>query len=247
MKTKSILITVAAMLIIGTVQYGTAQITINLPKFPKIKKTPKESQTTTTTTSTTTPQTATAEKVEEPFEDTDGRILLFRDEVKKTREEVEEYTPETKTVIVGGGRFEWLMRAISPKERAEFFQKWGSLMSPKYKTFFTTELDAISQAAAEKIQLNVLSKTKYTYRNPAEERMIKAQLADIPGMTIHRIGLDQNTWLIGKNDYGLPINRYKHGVVWGRDPGSDHPYCRFWYVNIIQDYAGGGTYGASYA
>jgi hypothetical protein len=246
MKTKSKLIAALAMVIMGTAQYGSAQIIINLPKIPKIKKTQPQTTTQTTTTVTTTSQ-PTTQKTEEPYEDTDGRILLFRDEVIKTRGEVEEYSPTTKTVIVGGGRFEWLMRAISPKERAEFFNKWGTLMSPKYKTFFTTELDAISKAASEKIPLNTLAKNVYVHRNPAEERMIKAELSDIPGMTIHRIGLNQTAWIIGKNDYGLPINRYKHGVVWGRDPSSDHPYCRFWYVNIIQDYAGGGTYGASYA
>jgi hypothetical protein len=36
-------------------------------------------------------------------------------------------------------------------------------------------------------------------------------------------------------------------VVWARSTLNDHPYCRIYWINIIQDYAGGGTYGASYA
>ena len=76
---------------------------------------------------------------------------------------------------------------------------------------------------------------------------MRAQMTDIPGMVVHKIGLYQNQWLISKNALGIPHNRYKQGAIYGRDPNSDHPYCRIWYVNIIQNYSGGGTYAASYA
>jgi hypothetical protein len=81
----------------------------------------------------------------------------------------------------------------------------------------------------------------FSVRNPAEEQMMKRQLSDIPGVIIHKIGLASSAWNIGKNNLGIPINRYKYGTIWGRNPKAGHPYCSFWYVNIIQDYAGGGT------
>jgi hypothetical protein len=66
-------------------------------------------------------------------------------------------------------------------------------------------------------------------------------------LKIYKIGLNQASWLTSKDDFGLPTSRYKHGMIWLRDAADDHPYCKIYYVNIIQDYAGGGTYGASYA
>jgi hypothetical protein len=66
-------------------------------------------------------------------------------------------------------------------------------------------------------------------------------------LKIHKIGLNQANWLIDKDYFGLPTSRYKQGMIWARNSADDHPYCKFYYVNIIQDYAGGGTYRASYA
>jgi hypothetical protein len=34
--------------------------------------------------------------------------------------------------------------------------------------------------------------------------------------------------------------------VWARYPSRDDGFCRLIFVNIVQDYAGGGTYGDSY-
>ena len=77
---------------------------------------------------------------------------------------------------------------------------------------------------------------------------MRARMTDISGMVVHKIGLYQNQWRISKDQYDLlPNSRYKQGAIYGRDPNSDHPYCRIWYVNIVQNYAGGGTYAASYA
>jgi hypothetical protein len=70
---------------------------------------------------------------------------------------------------------------------------------------------------------------------------------DVPGLVVHKIGFYQGTWNIEKNDLGIPLRRYKTGAIYGRNPNSDHPYCWIWTINIRQDYAGGGTYGASYA
>ena len=76
---------------------------------------------------------------------------------------------------------------------------------------------------------------------------MKGVLTRIADYKIFSSGLQQTAWQIDKNDYGLPTARYKHGVIYLRDTKSDHPYCYAHYVNVIQDYAGGGTYNVSYA
>ncbi len=77
--------------------------------------------------------------------------------------------------------------------------------------------------------------------------MMKGTLGNLATLKIHKIELAQSNWLISKNDFGLSMARYKQGYIWVRDTTDDHPYCHFYQINIIQDYAGGGTYGASYA
>jgi hypothetical protein len=223
---------------------AAAQITINLPKFPKIKKT-KVEPTTQETTNTNSQQTQTT--TEQPYKEVDARISLFLDDVKATRNDIESYTYATRTSLVSGKNYDWLLRAISPSERKEFFDKWGSLMSPEIRTTFVTELDAINAAALIKAPQHIASNKTFMVRNPAEEKLMKAEMSDVPGLVVYKIGLAAATWKIGTNDYGIPQNRFKYGMIWGRNPDSDHPFCRFWYVNIIQDYAGAGTYGASYA
>jgi hypothetical protein len=40
--------------------------------------------------------------------------------------------------------------------------------------------------------------------------------------------------------------RYKHGYIRIRDTAADRPFCRLYYINFIQNYAG-GAYGQNYA
>jgi hypothetical protein len=65
-------------------------------------------------------------------------------------------------------------------------------------------------------------------------------------LKVHRIGFEETSWLIEKNDFGIPLNRYKHGYIWGRDSADDHPYCHLYVVYLQQNYNGGGTYGQAF-
>ena len=217
---------------------ASAQFSIKIPKLPKMEKPKTEQPKPYADRSTSAPQ-------EEPYKRVDARIRLFRDEVKEVRRSAEDADSVLELIIAQ--KQEWVLRAISPKEREEFFTKWGELMSPEDKQFFTTELDGISAAITQKISQKKPNPSLFTLHNPADEKMMRGELASTPGLIIHKIGMSRTTWAIGKNEWGLIINRYKQGTAWVRNPASDDPFCRLYDVNIIQDYAGGGTYGASYA
>ncbi len=107
--------------------------------------------------------------------------------------------------------------------------------------------DKLSASAAEKLPLYKPNTKAFAFHNPAEERLMKGKINDLADHKIHYIGVKQSSWLIDKNDLGIPKSRYKHGMVWVRYTPDDHSYCRIYWINIIQDYAGGGTYGDSYA
>lgn len=171
-----------------------------------------------------------------------------RDDIKKTLIDVQKYSPKTSLRIVDAANRQWLDRAISPYARKEYLDKWKYEMTPEIRAYFESQLDAIKAAAPKQIALFTADKINtFPYRNPAEEKMMRAKVSNVTGAVIYKIGLYQNQWLIEKNDLGLPLRRYKQGAIYARDPQADHQYCYLWYVNMIQEYAGAGTYGASYA
>lgn len=171
---------------------------------------------------------------------------MFFDDLAVTRKEIAEYSPSTKIWLVSSRNSEWLDRAISKGWRKEFYDKWKFPAPTVAK--FDAQFDVLAAEAAPKITAYTNSQVnKFSLRNAVEERMMRSQMNDVPGLVVHKIGFYQLTWNIEKNDLGIPIRRYKTGAIYGRNPNSDHPYCMFWTINIVQDYAGGGTYGTSYA
>lgn len=244
---KKVLILTAAFLIVSMWSAGSAaaQITITIPKIPKIKKTKPEP---TTTTDGGEPDKTQETKTSPPKTDDDEmdfRLKFFLEEIAKAQKSVDEYTPEEKTYLVSSGEYDWLVRAVSPKAREEWSKKW--LTKPNERSKFNAALDALAASAAKKLPLYQANPKMYNFRNPTEEKMMKGTLENLASLKIFKIGLNQVNWLIDKNDLGIPTARYKHGMLWVRDASDDHAFCKIYYVNIIQDYAGGGTYGASYA
>jgi len=241
-----------ALLAIFALGYQTlsAQITINIPKIPKIKK-PKIEQPTTTTTNdesrTTQSQTSTQTSTVSKDDGMDSRLTFFLEEIGKAQKEVDEYNSQDKLYLVSSTSADWMWRAVSPKERGEWTEKWKTLLTPAARKKFDDALDALNAAAAKKLPAYLPNPKAFNFQTPAEEKMMKSVLENPARYKIFKIGLNQANWLIDKNDYGLPTARYKHGMIYLRDTTSDHPYCYMSYINIIQDYAGGGTYGASYA
>ena len=120
-------------------------------------------------------------------------------------------------------------------------------MTPAGRGKFETELNRLAAIAKEKLPLYQAKPKEYNFRHSAEEKMMQAEVKNFASLKTHKIGLKEAVWLIDKNSLGIPTARYKHGMIWARDSAADHPYCQIYYINIIQDYAGGGTYGVSYA
>ncbi len=232
------------------VETSSAQITINIPKIPKIKKpkakTPEPEKTTKTATEgKTTVQDSTA-KTETENDEMDFRLTFFLEEIAKTQKSVERYNPDDYLYLVSGGsESEWLLRAVSMREREKWAKDW--LKKPIEQKKFAEALDALSASAARKMPDYTPGAKNFAFRNAAEEKMMKATLKNAATLEIIKIGLFHGNWQISKNDYGLPNARYKQGFIWVRNTADDHPYCHLYQVNIIQDYAGGGTYAASYA
>jgi hypothetical protein len=245
MKKNSILMFVFLVIAAFGIQTISAQVTITIPKFPKIKKpkievkNPEDAPTSSATSGQDSSSTS-----QSGGDDMDFRLSFFLDEIKKAQESVDEYDPDTKLYLISSALSDWLWRAVSMQEREKWGKEW--LKKPNEKQKFNEALDTLAASAAKQLPNYRMNTKNYAVHNAAEEKMMKSVLKDPAIYKIHYAGLEQANWLIDKNELGIPTSRYKHGAIWLRDTTKDHPYCYISYVNIIQDYAGGGTYAASY-
>jgi hypothetical protein len=188
---------------------------------------------------------APATRPESPEPQDDIRISVFLDDIKKAKSEIERYNPADWLYLVSeGDASAALLRAVSPRERQKFLSEWSKANGINK---LVAPFDDLAAAAAKKLPTYIPKPNGFAFHNPLPEKMMKGALDNVSTLKINKIGLSENAWLIDKNDIGIPMSRYKHGSIWARDTSDDHPYYHFYRVNIIEDYAGGGTYGASYA
>ena len=81
-------------------------------------------------------------------------------------------------------------------------------------------------------------------KNAAFESKAGAAIkSSVPGATILKSRLDSGTWVITKNDLGIPTYRSMGVLVLAKVPGQSQPWLFFGYIR--QDYAGGGTYSST--
>ncbi|HEX8251336.1 MAG TPA: hypothetical protein VF599_24400 [Pyrinomonadaceae bacterium] len=253
MKKSAILMTALLMVLALGSSLASAQITITLPNLLKIKK-PKQEQTKTDSTNGN-------NKTNQTSPDGDGQtkesktaaltgncagniwVESHLEDIAKRQKEVDGFTPD-RGWLVGSNNYDHLLYAVSPLAREKWLAGANAL---NFKNCLAPAFDKLAASAAIKLPLYLPNTRVYAQHNPAEERLMKSKISDLADHKIFYTGIQEPNWLIDKNEFGLPKNRYKHGMVWVRYTPNDHPYCRVYYINIIQDYAGGGTYGASYA
>lgn len=240
---KKILILMTAFLVICAFggQAALAQVTITIPDFKKIKK-PKIEQP---------PLDAASGSGQINESKTAGAngncagnlwVESHLDDIAKRQKEVDSFTPDREW-LVNSNNYDHLLYAVSPKAREKWLADANAL---DFKNCLASAFDKLAASAAIKLPLFLPNTKNYGQHNAAEERLIKSKINDLADHKIFHVGIQEPNWLIDKNEFGLPKSRYKHGMVWVRYAPNDHDFCRVYYINIIQDYAGGGTYGASY-
>lgn len=247
-------------------QAASAQIPINIPKIPKIKKNkPEQSkQNEQNTQEQQSPANETnqsnennsddnqkteneTKKSEQDLPDSPAYRMWF-DELQEAVKEAEEYTPQSdRAIYTYSGKYDWGLLAVSPSARNEWFSDVAEWRKANPKNKFDAAFDKLAALLAKHMPAFKGSLESYKFRNPAEEKILKTAFEDITRYQIFSYGIKQNNWLIEKDNYNFPTARYKHAVFYLKDKKGDHPYCYLTFVNIIQDYSGGGTYAASRA
>ena len=227
---------------------GDAQITINLPNIKKIVK-PKPTPVTVDTTNTTdtTVTTNTNDNTTTTTTTGNGSTNWWIDyhigEIAKYKQRLDSWDPAKQYFPKPQSNDDYISLAFSKKYRAEWLADHKVAADPKLDAAF----DNLKTSLERRLPEYTINPGKFNNRNAAEEKLMLGALTGVPGIKVFKIGLGEPAWLIDKNEYGIPTARYKHGLVYGRDPGVEDPFCRVWYVNVVQDYSGAGTYGATEA
>lgn len=248
MKTKlTFALALTILLITGAPAF--AQFTITIPKLPKIKIfEPKTTQPSTTSSEgvQAKPKTDTNKPASEPknADCSDSYVKHHVGEIKKTQAEAEEFRPGLRSYYVSelnDRRNTYLESALLDSSRKEWFKSDPDSESAKCLKAAFDELAAV----ARKTLPGYTGPSDYTFGTPAEKKaLVLGTFDDIANAKVLKAGMKQANWMIAKDDYNFPTARYKHGVVWAQYPGRE--FCWIVWVNLKQDYAGGGTYGASY-
>ena len=252
MKTKLILFSALFLLCSGHVV--RSQFTVKIPKLPNIKKEKASAEETKSAGSQElTPTSADQQNPSAAATSRSGndcssmatidkaRVEHFSENIKITIDQARAYTVGRNWFVrdFNDSRNEYLWAAISPSRKKEFSDRLGDLY-PCVEPLIN-ELSVIA-----KKNLPTFKPTGFTIRNPAEEALMREQVNDLSKSKVLKIGLGSTTWNIEKDSIGIPTRRYKHGLIWANYPEYDDGYCRIIWVNILQDYAGGGTWGSSY-
>jgi hypothetical protein len=226
-----------AILFLGlTAASAGAQITIKLPNIKKIVKpnvqTTNNNVVNTNDNSNTTGNGSTNWWVDYQI----GEISKYKKDLDGW-DSANQYFPKPKS------NDDYIGLALSKKERAKWLQ--DKKVAPDAK--LDAALDELKASLYKRLPEYTINPKSFNNRNAAEEKMMLAEMSDVPGIKVFKIGFNQASWLIDKNELGIPKARYKHGLIYGRNPASEDPFCRVWYINVVQEYAGGGTYGATEA
>lgn len=238
----------ALAMVVGLAGSASAQIPISVPDIFKVKKTKKEpvgQPLPPTTTRTATPDEKQVAAAPQESLWMTGMI----EDAQKVQKDIDEFDPQKKVWLVSPNNFDILMRAVSQKTRTKWLKDANALdkvrKTPNNR--LDAAFDALADAASKKIPTYKSKLNEFKFRNPTEEKLMKSILEHIADYKVFSGGLAQTSWLIAKDNYGLPIRRFKSGALYLKDVTADHPYCYLTYINIMQDYSGGGTYGDGYA
>jgi len=165
-------------------------------------------------------------------------------DLEKTRKEAEEFSPGSRDYYVStlsDRKNLYLEAALSPSARKEWLGKWPA----DFVKCLEPALEGLA-AVARKTLPGYTGPQRYTFGTPAEKNALLSAVNDIAQAKVLKVGIQEANWLIDTNSLGIPTARYKHGVIWAQYPNRDDGFCRIFWVNLKQDYAGGGTYAASY-
>ena len=173
-------------------------------------------------------------------------VRLLLDDLNKIIEKVNATDRSKVTYLVSPSEVDWLLRAVSMKEREKWAKDFFKPGAEGKKEFYQ-KLDALSTSCARNIPTFIPDPSNFISHNDAYEAAMKKALPDITKTKVHQIGFAQQEWDIQEDNQHVPLKRSMIGYIWGKNSADDFSYCRLYQIKITQDYVSGGKYGESKA
>jgi len=162
----------------------------------------------------------------------DARTEIIRDEVNK-KKEVEAFDPATSSKFVERGFKDWVLFSVSKRARREYYEQ--DKFTPTQQDVLDPAFDSLGEAVSGKLAMYKPSPRYFAFRSPADETLMTGQLRPSSTRKILKTGLAQANWEIYKDSIGLPSYRFKRGYILAKDSADDHPFCKLYYISVVQD------------
>jgi hypothetical protein len=181
-------------------------------------------------------------------QDGDGRVSVWLYDISEAQADIDIYTnPKDRTYLVRPVFEGWLRSAFIKNEREDWAKT--TKMNAEDRSKINAALDALASSASKKLPAFIPEPEKFAYGTETEKELLKSVITgDKSSLKYHKVGLQDKTWRIEKDNYDVPTGRRKWGYIWFRNPSiKDHPWCSVFEVYLYQPYQGGGTYGETVA
>jgi hypothetical protein len=175
----------------------------------------------------------------------DDRFSSWVYDINQAMEDINIYTnPQDRQYLVRPALEDWLSRALGANIR----KKWANTtqMSEQQRNEINKKLDGLKSAAVKKLPLHVPGSEKFAFGTDQEIQLLKDKITDLNDCVLHKIGIQDKTWIIERDGYGNIVGRRKWGYLWVNNKFSDAPFCRMVELYLYQRYEGGGSYGEAY-
>lgn len=172
-------------------------------------------------------------------------FTIHNENAQITIKQAAEYRPGLRNYYVrefNDNQNIYLKAAISASRRQKWFEGWKDPSFPKCMGPVLDQLAAVARKT-----LPTYKPTGFPVRNAAEENLLRTAVNDIADAKPLGGGFTSTDWKIEHRGNGIPRLRYRNGMLYLKYPKLDDGFCRIVHVNLVQDYSGGGTYGATRA
>lgn len=126
----------------------------------------------------------------------------------------------------------------------ETLKDYLKMVTEAIESYGTREKFMDKMVANQRKQAENLKMIPAQMSNPKIEALVKTKYeAAFPGFKVIKVNITYQTWIIDKNDLGIPLRRKLSVSVGVKNEKGE---CGIGSSNVGEDYQGGGSYGQAY-
>jgi hypothetical protein len=167
------------------------------------------------------------------------------DQIIAAKAEADAYPgPDQQIWVLGPQTFEYILPAISIKERKKWTQSHG-ITTPEGQKAYDEAFNALKASLDKQLPRHIHRDEKFVYKDAAAEKVVIQSLKNAATLQVYKSGLIHSSCKPERDSYGNILDCYRSAFIWARDTSNDYKFCHLYQVTYMQDYMGNG-YGPAY-